>query len=319
MNPVRGGRSVRGVWAVAVALTATACGQWSAAPVTSEAPAVLLPLGPGTIVTVSDARAERAALAAWGRTVALAWTSSASQAASRLSVATSHDAAASFAPPIDLSVVVDAGALVALDVAVSAPERAATASGDPVQVWVRLQRSGGAGQAWRSRDAGRRFEPVPVAELPSGTFDEAWSAAVEADVVTVDPPGALRAAGPRRVTPPGHALPGRPPAAVLDEHGALALAWPERGEEGLSIVLRRAWVDWNGASRDARPFDAPFIIARGLTDAPSPLLAAVPGGVIVAWSSTGEGRAAGLHARRVGLDMTCTSEQAGNPAHQPSR
>jgi hypothetical protein len=268
---------------------------------------------------VSTARTERQALAAWGRTVTLAWLSSAS-GAPRLAVATSHDAAATFDAPVDLGPVGDAASLTSLDAAVGAPATRSLSAGDRVQVWVRLARAGGDGHAWRSQDGGRRFEVVPVAEIPAGTLDDGWKTGLaDPTAVSVLPPRALRAAGARRVTSPGHAVPGRPPAAVLDDHGALALAWPERGDAGLAIVLRRAWVDWNGTAADARPFDAPFVIARDLPDVSTPLLAAVPGGVVVAWAATGTDGVSGLHARRVGLDMTCTSEQAGHPAPPPAR
>jgi hypothetical protein len=90
----------------------------------------------------------------------------------------------------------------------------------------------------------------------------------------------------------------------VDDHGALALAWVERDDQApTALVLRRAWVDWNGTGDLAPSFDAPIVLGRNVDAARTVGLAGVPGGVLVTWVGSDPERS--LWTRRVGLDLTC--------------
>jgi hypothetical protein len=123
----------------------------------------------------------------------------------------------------------------------------------------------------------------------------------------LSPPEPLRQAGLQRVPLPPAAA--GDPAVVVDDHGALALAWRERDDAGgTSLTVRRAWVDWNGAGGDAPGFDAACRLAVLGPDASRPAVARVPGGIVTAWIDRGPDGARAVFTRRLGLDMTCTRE-----------
>jgi hypothetical protein len=287
------------------------CGQWSASPV-RDSPAPLLPLGPGVVVHVTaDDVIGLPAINARARTVALAWVARAA-VSGVVRVAISRDAAAAFDTPVELARLDEKGEGGRLETGVTAAGRGAAAANDPTHIWVRYTPAAGQPRAWRSRDGGRTFE-VLAGAVPSGVFPEPWRVTTE-DVrgVTVLPPADLRAAGSRRIARPAQAATGTVPVTVVDDHGALALAWLEHTGTATThdIVLRRAWIDWNGGSPDATAFDAPVVVSRGEESSGAVVIASVPGGVVVAWARQANGQRTGVEARRVGLDMTCTQEQA---------
>ena len=239
--------------AAACAVAAGGCGQWSSMP-PREAVSAPIPLGPGAPVRVaSDSRVDAIAAASWRRRVAVAWIRAG--ATGRVaSVAVSRDAGAHFDPPREIAIgsavgAGESGAAGTLRVSVTAPARQGASSGQDAHVWVRVGPEGGTSRTWRSTDEGRTFSVFDGAP-PGGAFDGQWGSVLDGDGVHVVPPAALRAAGPRTVASPPGAVRDRPPAAVLDEHGALALAWLEADQANAShdLMLRRTWVDWSSAS-----------------------------------------------------------------------
>lgn len=303
-----------------LALLATACGEWSGSPVTSVEPQPI-PLGPGPTITVASdlAIAGAHAVDSWGSTVVVAWVE-ADQAAASVTVraATSDDAGATFGAPVVVArfpTPAQGGpGWRGVRLGVAAPTPAGPRARP--QVWVA---AGHGDQArtltWHSRDGGRTFVELQQYESPPDTVfpNDGWG--------HVDGSGPL-AQGTltitRGPTGPFFAVPlpegaQGDPVVVVDEHGALALTWRERDETGaVSLVVRRAWADWNAEVRAgtvAPAFDAAYALAR-LNDANSgwPSAARVPGGIIVTWvDRTPEGRLS-VFARRLGMDMTCTRE-----------
>jgi hypothetical protein len=149
--------------------------------------------------------------------------------------------------------------------------------------------------------------------VPAGVLPQPWAvASANPAGVTLQPPSPLRAAGAQNVDRPALAASAAQPAAVVDAHGALALAWIEGRDTatGFDLVLRRAWVDWSGQSSRAAAFDAPVVVARGVPPDTIVKIARVAGGVVVAWAAPDAHGRPSVTMRRVGLDMTCTREQA---------
>lgn len=302
-----------------LALLAAACGEWSGAPVTSVEPAAI-PLGPGTTVSVARVAGEAGVPAtdSWGATVALAWVEAADGGArSTVLVSVSPDAGASFTAPVVVGSFPRSfqfgRALGKPWVAVGAPVPGSRARAP--QVWVRAGTGGPALRlTWHSRDGGRTFVEL---EQHDREADAAFARDVWAHTDgSEQTPGTIRlgrvdAAG----RPAGSYVVPQPagaqgdPEVVVDEHGALALLWRERGETGeVSLVVRRAWVDWNAGGGEAPGFDAAYTLATLRGDRWDRSLARVPGGVIVSWiDRDADGRWEVL-ARRLGMDMTCTRE-----------
>jgi hypothetical protein len=307
---------------VAVAAAAAACGQWSGAPVSDpwQGP---VPLGPGPTKTLARG-VEAVALAtdAWGPTLVVVWAQR-DEASDSLLVraATSADAGSSFAPPVVVGSLTGSPRRpdLQLRVGVTAPAQPGTRGAE--QVWVRLSGDGGPPLAppWRSQDAGRRFAAMePDQHVPDSAFPGRWVPATGTSAAPgtrlLSPPGPLRYAGVQRVPLPAGAA--GDPEVVVDDHGALALAWRERGEPGTdALTVRRAWVDWNATGGAAPAFDATYRLAALGPHATGPAIARLPGGVAVAWSDLGPDGVASVLVRRLGLDMTCTRESAepGSP------
>lgn len=312
-------RRLAGIAASIALMAAAGCGQWSSAPV-AEAPVAPVPLGPGPLVAVATGTSSTAlAVHAHGRVVAVAWASTGPVAGGiGAGVATSPDAGATIEDARFLGTVDGGGEGEShrIEVGVAGPDRAERAAGPGAQIWVRLVAARAAGGAWRSRDAGKTFEPLPATSLPARVLPDPWIAsaagASHAGVVALRPPGALMAAGVQHVDRPALALPSVQPAAVVDDHGALALVWTEAAATSTNadLVLRRAWVDWNGQSSRAAPFDAPVVVAHGVAPDTRAGLARVPGGVVAVWAARDATGRSSVMMRRVGLDMTCTRESA---------
>lgn len=303
-----------------IAAAAGACGEWSGAPaVPPEATAI--PLGPGPTIVLAEGGLLDGPPAAhgWSNVVAVAWAESA-PGGTAIRVAISRDAALTFGSPTTLTTLRAQHDARTLDVqvAVAAPGPVARVA----RVWVR---GGPARQwlAWESRDAGTTF--VEAATLGSATdaaFPPGWThvdgVQNPPDTTAILPPAALQHAGCQHVAwPEGGRVNPREPAVTVDDHGALALAWTERGDQGRqAIVVRRAWVNWNadprGQSRcaEAPAFDAAYTLGTATGEVSRPEITRIPGGVVVAWAAERPEGGRAVYVRRLGLDMTCTRESA---------
>lgn len=300
-----------------------ACGQWSGAPVKTVEPAAI-PLGPGRTVTVARLAEDAGAPAvdAWGDTVVVAWIEASGDGTPvTVKSATSRDAGASFDAPVMVGMIpvghdVAPGALRAeVGVGAAAPGTQIGAS----QVWVRVSAAHApATRAWRSRDGGRGYVEIDSREMPAETvFPERWEpmaseTAVAPGTLAVAASGTRRTAGIQQVPIPAAAV--GDPVATVDDHGALALLWRERAGAGrISLVVRRAWVDWNITGGAAPGFDAAYTLATVAESPRRPALTRVPGGIVVAWIDPEAEESPGVFARRLGLDMTCTRESTLAP------
>jgi hypothetical protein len=305
-------------FAAFAAMASVACGQWSGAPVPAARDAAV-PLGPGPVVRIASGPplVGSPQLRTHGRTAAIAWVVDGGDDAS-VFVSISRDAGATFDPPLTLGVVPLGADDVRLELGLSAPDRSAGRIGES-RVWVRAERSGTVRLAWQSTDAGRTFEATSHSDVPATVSSEPWGVQrMDPRRFSLIPPAALRAAGPKSATYPRSATPGSAPAVVVDDHGALALAWKESAGDAQTVVLRRVWFDWNVPGGDVTPFDAPLLVADRVSQVTPVALASVPGGVVVAWAADEADRRTSLFGRRIGLDMTCTLEQTVGGSRESS-
>lgn len=312
LPPSAGARShPAGRWLIAwLAVLSTACGQWSGRPASSGGDEPIA-LGPGPTLTVIETGHPLGglAMASWRSSVVLAWWEEpAGQRLVRL--ATSTDAGATFGAPVTAAVLPDdAAGNPTLHVTVTA----ATGPGVPdVVVWVSSEGPDRRPLAYRGRIGSTEFRAADASVEFAVALPETWQPEDAPDHAqdtwSLHPPAALRAAGTWQVPRPSGAL--GPPAIVVDDHGALALAWREGADEARRLVIRRAWIDWNAADGRALPFDAAYELASLGPLASAPVLARVPGGVVVAWTDERRPHGRALFVRRLGLDMSCTLEGA---------
>jgi hypothetical protein len=263
---------------------------------------VVLPLGPAAPLDVAADADARVALRvdAWGQTLAIAWLHRDGDV--RMSV--SPDAGRSFQTGT-IATMPARGAQV-LAVAVHAPADLSLPSNDGqvdsrVQVWCRVG-DGASARVVRSVNGGRSFDaPIPAGVKLADVFPAAWEpmSATTPETLALLPPPVLRYAGVQKTPRPATVLGAGMPTLTLDEHGALAVLWPEHTDRGEAMVLRRYAIDWNGTDAATPEFDAAMPVVPD-AQVQSPALARVPGGVVAVWIAD-----ATLRIRRLGLDMTC--------------
>ena len=272
-------RTRTSVVALVVAVSWTACGR---APDTTRS---ALPLGPGPEVrfAAQGAVAARPAIAARGRTVAVAWLASFGSTTA-LFVATSGDGGRTFRPPIRIA---NASAVVADEAPRLFFDSSETSTALVVE-WVERTGAINVARYAQSNNGGLTFVPdrpdaVRLVYTGASAEDPDIPAAV---IAATAAPGASNWRG------------------VVDAEGTLVLVWDESNGPNRRVSTQRVVIASDGSF--TRLPSTP-VTAWGRSTRPA--IAATPGGVIVAWIDEQAGRPT-VALRPVGFETLCADPNA---------
>lgn len=155
----------------------------------------------------------------------------------------------------------------------------------------------------RRVDASSDRANIGVDQVPRITLDESTAGTQDRPVMPVVSVAWMPTTGRSLISPEVLDSIGGPPAThvqtALDESKTLVAVWDETDGASRRVVLRRLLLRHEGVAQAL----SATVLAREAS-ATSPVVAAIPGGVIVAWVS-GDPAASVIVVRRVGLETIC--------------